>query len=123
MSRLGPYIGGIIRDLGGSLLAPNGPADHIHIATILDQKQPLMEVLGIIKANSSKWIHHTFTELAAFEWQEGYAAFSVSHSATNQVVQYIQRQHEHHAKVGFEQELRALLDRHGIKYDERYLWK
>ncbi len=123
MSRLGPYVGGIIRDLHGDMLAANGPADHIHIATILDQKVPLMDVLGRIKANSSKWIHQTFDGLADFAWQEGYAAFSVSHSASDQVIQYVRRQIEHHSKMDFKQELRALLDRHGIVYDEKYLWK
>jgi REP element-mobilizing transposase RayT len=123
MPRLSPYIGGIIREIGGSMLAANGPADHIHVAAVLDQKLPLMEALNIIKANSSKWIHQNFSELADFAWQEGYAAFSVSHSATNQVVGYVQRQLEHHAKMDFQQELRTLLDRHGIEYDERYLWK
>jgi hypothetical protein len=82
-----------------------------------------MDVLGRIKANSSKWIHQTFDGLADFAWQEGYAAFSVSHSASDQVIQYVRRQIEHHSKMDFKQELRALLDRHGIVYDEKYLWK
>jgi REP element-mobilizing transposase RayT len=45
MQRLREYLGGIIRNLGGQMLAANGPADHVHVATILNQKRPLMDLL------------------------------------------------------------------------------
>ena len=56
-----------------------------------------------------------------FAWQDGYAAFSVSHSVLPRVVGYIETQNEHHRKLSFKEELTVLLKRHGIEYDERYL--
>ncbi len=120
-SRLVPYIGGIIRDLGGQLLTANGPDNHLHVSAVLNQKHALMDVLQEIKGGSSKWMHQTFPLMRDFNWQDGYAAFTVSHSVMPRVVGYIQGQREHHAQKSFEQELIELLEKHGVKYDERYL--
>jgi REP element-mobilizing transposase RayT len=123
MPRLREYFGGIIRELGGRMFTANGPEDHIHIATILTQKLAVMEVLRIIKANSSKWIHETFSDMASFAWQDQYAGFTFAQSGTAQVVAYIDRQIEHHRKVTFQEELIALLEKHEIPYDPKYIWK
>ena len=119
--RLPRYIGGIIRELEGRMLAANGPADHIHIATTLSPKLAVADVLRTIKSNSSKWIHREFAKLRTFAWQDGYATFSVSHSLMPRVVKYVERQQQHHEKLTFREELAALLKRHGIEYDARYL--
>jgi len=121
MPRLREYLGGIIRNLGGQMLAANGPGDHVHLATILNQKRPLMDVLQELKQSSSKWIHQEFPDLRAFAWQDGYAAFTVSHSGMPQVVEYIAQQVPHHHRQTFVEELIALLERHGVQYDERYI--
>jgi REP element-mobilizing transposase RayT len=121
--RLTQYIGGIIRDLGGKMLAGNGPEDHFHVAAILTQKLALMEVLKIVKCRSSQWIHETFDGAGDFDWQDGYGAFTVSHSAMPDVVRYVENQLEHHRKMTFQEELIALLKRHEIEYDERYIWR
>jgi hypothetical protein len=76
-----------------------------------------------VKANSSRWIHERWPELKAFAWQQGYGAFSVSHSAMAQVEKYIREQEEHHHRLSFEEEFLALLKRHNIEFDEHYLWK
>ena len=121
MPRLREYLGGIIRNLGGQMVAANGPADHVHLATILNQKRPLMDILQELKQSSSKWIHQEFPDLRAFAWQDGYAAFTVSHSGMPQVVEYIAQQVPHHRRQTFVEELIALLERHGVQYDERYI--
>jgi len=123
LPRLTQYIGGIVRELGGQMLAGNGPPDHFHIATILDQKRALMDVLSAVKANSSGWIHRTFPQLGDFDWQDGYAAFTVSQSGIAQVVRYVEGQQEHHKKMTFQEELVALLKKHEIPFDERYIWR
>ena len=61
-------------------------------------------------------------ELKNFHWQNGYGAFSVSQSMVDQVKAYIAGQEEHHRKRTFQEEFRIMLDRHGIQYDERYVW-
>ena len=59
---------------------------------------------------------------SSFYWQNGYAAFSVSQSNVSHVTEYIRNQEEHHRTMTFQDELRALFDRHQIEYDERYVW-
>ena len=76
-----------------------------------------------MKANSSGWIHKEFPRRRAFAWQVGYAAFSVSHSQRQTVLDYIANQEEHHRKVSFKEELIAFLKKHQIEYEERYLWE
>jgi hypothetical protein len=61
-------------------------------------------------------------EYADFEWQGGYSDFSVSKSNIEQVQKYIANQEEHHRKISFQDELRTLLRKHGVEFDERYLW-
>jgi putative transposase len=76
----------------------------------------------LLKGGSSKWIHESFPALAGFEWQDGYGAFSVSKSQLSELVAYVANQREHHQVQTFQDEYRAFLERHGIPYDERYLW-
>jgi len=122
LSRTCEYIGGILREQGGKLLAANGTADHVHIAALADPTVAISDLLRTIKTNSSSWIHRTFPDLRDFHWQDGYAAFSVSASVTPRVVSYIRKQAEHHKQTSFMEELVALLDKHGIEYDKRYLF-
>jgi hypothetical protein len=61
-------------------------------------------------------------DLEKFQWQAGYGAFSVSRSKVDQVREYIEGRMEHHKKMTFQEEFRALLDKHGIEFDERYVW-
>ncbi|MFB3880681.1 MAG: transposase [Armatimonadota bacterium] len=60
--------------------------------------------------------------VAGFAWQNGYGVFSISEDQLAAVRQYIQGQSEHHAKITFEEELRELLRRYRVTYDERYVW-
>jgi len=120
--RLLPYLGGALRNEGGTALEVNATPDHVHILAALSQNKAVADVLRAIKANSSGWIHNTFPESSDFAWQAGYGAFSVSESQVEKVRGYIRRQKEHHRHRSFKEEFVALLDAHGIEYDERYLW-
>lgn len=119
MSRLQKYLGGIVRELEGKLLAANGPDDHIHLLLLLSPKKSLIDILRNVKANSSKWIHQTYPHLKNFAWQDGYSAFTVSQSSLNSVIHYIENQVDHHQKMDYHEELIALLKRHQIDYDQR----
>jgi len=55
-------------------------------------------------------------------WQVGYGAFSVSQSNVPHVKAYIANQEEHHRRFSYQDEFRALLRRHEIEFDERYVW-
>ncbi|MCE5325741.1 MAG: IS200/IS605 family transposase [Planctomycetaceae bacterium] len=122
LPRLIEYAGGIIRNRDGKLLAINGASDHMHILVILAPKHAISDQVRDIKAGMSKWIHDNIASLRTFAWQEGYAIFSVSKSVMQTVIDYISSQTEHHHKMTFEEELVALLQKHGIDYDPRYVF-
>jgi putative transposase len=121
-TELHKYISGIIRNLEGSCIEINGTADHLHILSIIPPKISVSDALRSIKAGSSKWIHDSKPESPQFGWQDGYAAFTVSASQVESVRQYIRDQKTHHHVRDYKTELLGLLDKHGIEYDERYLW-
>jgi REP element-mobilizing transposase RayT len=116
------YLGGIVRNLGGEPLANNGVEDHVHMLAKLPGKIAIADAIRDIKANSSKWMHDEGLVSRSFGWQTGYAAFTVSKSGEDAVRRYIADQERHHRKMTFKEELIQLLERHGIEYDERYLW-
>jgi len=118
--RLCEYCGGILRNHGGILHQAGGPADHIHLAITLDPKTSVVETVRTLKTNTSRWIHENFADLQTFAWQDGYAAFSISHSGLPSVMDYIRRQPEHHRKLTFREELEQFFAKHGIPYDPRF---
>jgi putative transposase len=121
-SDLWPYIGGIARKNRMKALAIGGTADHIHALLSLPSMMSFGKAVQLIKGGSSKWIHDTFSKYSKFEWQEGYGAFSVSTSQVTKTATYIETQKEHHRKKSFEEEFLALLDKHRIEYDRRFLF-
>jgi putative transposase len=120
-NRLWPYLGGIARENKMKALAIGGVADHVHMLISLPATLSVSKALQLLKGNSSKWIHETFPKLYLFEWQEGYGAFSVEISAVDATLRYIRDQTEHHRKRSFRDEFVAMLQRHGLDYDERML--
>ena len=120
--RLYQYLGGILREEKCVLLAASGMPDHVHLLISWSKERSVADVLRVIKTNSSRWIHQTFHDQADFAWQAGYAAFAVSQSNLDQVKRYLAKQKEHHHKMTFKDEFIALLKRHGIDYDERYVF-
>ena len=120
--RLHAYMGGILENKKAKLLAAGGIADHVHVLASLHATVSLAELAGALKANSSRWIHENVPPCAAFAWQEGYGAFSVSKSMEPTVKAYVKNQEEHHRQRSFREEFVELLGRHGIRYEERYQW-
>jgi REP element-mobilizing transposase RayT len=120
--RLFPYMGGIIRDLRGTALLINGPADHVHLLTSVPPVVALSDLLRELKAISSAWVNDVFHPHEEFAWQTGYGAFTVSKSAEESVHHYILNQEEHHKRTTFEEEYFAFLKRHAITYDPRFLF-
>jgi putative transposase len=116
------YLGGIVRELGGTALEVGGVADHVHLLVKLTPKIALSDFMRSLKAGSSKWMNEEKMKLRKFGWQDGYAAFTVSKSQAPSVRKYIKSQERHHQRIGYQEEFLELLRRHDIEYDERYLW-
>lgn len=120
--RLYPFMGGILRDLRCDLLAVNGMPDHVHLLVRYRADLSISDMLQHVKGRSSKWANETFPQFGRFYWQEGYGGFTVSSSAVTRVKIYIAEQKERHKRMDFKTEFLALLRRHGIEFDERYVF-
>lgn len=121
-ARLWPFLGGIARQNQMKALEIGGMPDHVHILLSLPSTLSIAKALQLIKGGSSKWVHETFPEHRFFRWQVKYGAFAVSVSQIDNIVQYIKDQEVHHRKMTFQEEFLALLKKHRVEYDERYLW-
>jgi REP element-mobilizing transposase RayT len=120
--RVHAYLATICRDLGGELVHVGGVADHVHIVTTLPRTVAQAQLVEQIKKASSKWIKTLDAPYRGFFWQRGYGAFSVSPSQLGEVLRYVHAQQEHHRTRTFQEEYRDLLRKHGIDFDERYVW-
>ena len=120
--RVWSFLGGIVRENGMNPILIGGMPDHIHIAVGLPATIAVSKAIQQIKGGSSKWLKETFPTMRSFGWQDGYGAFAVSKSALAELTKYIENQREHHRTKTFQEEFVALLVRHGIEYDERYIW-
>lgn len=99
------YISGIITGNNAKSLAVGGRKDHVHAFFGLLVTTCVADIVGIIKANSSKWINEKKFVKGKFQWQSGYGAFSHSRSQRDQVIQYIMKQKEHHRVKTFKEEI------------------
>ena len=116
-------IGDLINETGCKTIIVNGVADHVHCFLALKPTVSVSELLKTVKAKSSKFINDNKFLLDRFEWQEGYGAFSYSHSHINSVYNYIDNQEKHHAKETFREEYIKFLDKFNVAYEERYLFE
>ena len=120
--RLFAYIGGIAREDDIKACAVGGVADHVHALLSLPSTVSVAKGVQLVKGGSSLWIHDTFPGLPAFEWQEGYGAFSVAVSQLDDTIAYIQDQEEHHRRRTFKEEFLLFLQKHALDYDPQHVW-
>jgi putative transposase len=119
--RLYAYLASWIRQQNGIPLAVNGMPEHVHILARLNQNTALAHVLRGSKADSSRWLHQSFPDLAGFAWQTGYAAFTVSRSQEDRVRIYIENQKQHHRDRTYLDEFRTMLQAHGLEVSPEQL--
>lgn len=116
------YITGIIEKKGHKLIAINGMPDHIHIFIGMRPICSLSELVREIKKSSSAFINSKKLPTKTFYWQEGFGAFSYSHSAVRTVYNYVMNQKNHHRDKNFLEEYRQQLRDNEIDFDEKWLF-
>ncbi len=116
------YLGGTCNNLDCPVLRVGGVADHVHILCRFGRDISIAQLVKELKRESSQWIKATFPALVDFYWQSGYGVFSVSESNVEDVRAYVADQVRHHATMSFQDEFRLLLKKHGLTWDERYVW-
>ena len=121
--RLWAYQAGIFDNLECPALIIGGVDDHVHALFSLSKNCALKDIVEEVKKSSSKWMKtKDGADNGLFTWQAGYAGFSVSESNVKVVKEYIRNQAEHHRRITFHDELRLLFQKHGVEFDERYVW-
>jgi len=115
-------LGRISKQLKCAPIVTGGMEDHIHLLARFGRTIAQAEWVKELKRVSNLWLKQEYS-IRTFEWQGGYADFSVSASNLERVKKYIVNQHQHHRKMSFQDELRTLLRRHSVEWDERYIWQ
>src|SRR5579872_3013132 len=101
------YLGGISKTIDCPPLVVGGVEDHVHLLCRFGRTLSQAEWVKELKRVSNLWLQEQGPEYVDFQWQGGYADFSVSQSNLDAVKHYIARQEEHHRKLTFQDELRA----------------
>nr|VFJ64756.1 MAG: REP element-mobilizing transposase RayT [Candidatus Kentron sp. FW] len=117
------FLGGVAKRLGCPPVIIGGTEDHVHLLCRLSRTVSQADFVKELKRVSTIWIKQRNSTLAGFAWQGGYGAFSVGTSNVDSVRKYIAEQEAHHKKWCFRDEYKALLRKHGIEWDERYVWE
>ena len=116
------FLGGISKTLDCPPILVGGMEDHVHLLSRFGRTITQAEWVKELKRLSNLWLKDRDMNYRDFQWQGGYADFSVSQSNLERVRKYIANQESHHRKFSFQDELRSLLRRHKIEWDERYVW-
>jgi putative transposase len=117
------YITGIVQNKNQKMLAINGTKDHIHFLIGMKPSCCLSDLVREIKKSSNSFVNEKNFVKFKFDWQEGFGAFSYSHSALDNVIAYIQNQKNHHKKKSFREEYVDFLMKFKIEYKEEYLFE
>lgn len=121
--KLYKYITGIVQNKKQKMLAVNGIPDHIHFLIGMKPSCCLSDLVREIKKSSNEFVNENKLSKFNFSWQEGFGAFSYSHSQLNDVIAYIMKQKEHHKKRTFKDEYMEFLNHFKVEYEERYLFE
>ena len=116
------YLIAIIQNHGHKVLSIGGMPDHVHVLFGFRPTQSLSDLMQQMKRDSSEWINQNKFAVGKFSWQDGYGAFSYSKSQIQAVINYIEKQEAHHAKLSFTDEYKKMLNLFGVQYDEKFIF-
>jgi putative transposase len=116
------FLGGTSKKLDCPPIIVGGVEDHVHLLCRFGRSITQADWVKELKRISNLWLKDQDDKYRDFEWQKGYADFSVSQSNLEQVKQYIANQEAHHRKMSFQDEVRELLRRHQQEWNEKYFW-
>ncbi len=116
------YMGGIIRNTGGSLIEIGGIANHVHLLIELSNLDRFTALLRNVKSSSTTWLKQKYPDCRFFAWQDGYGSYSVSFSQLERTREYIRKQEEHHQRHSFEEEYLNFLKLNQVQFDPRFVF-
>ncbi|MGB6220619.1 IS200/IS605 family transposase [Haloferula sp.] len=116
------YLAGVVKKLGCQAVEIGGMADHVHLLVVQSRTITIADLVKETKRVSTGWIQEKGGVFTNFRWQAGYGVFSVSQSNVEAVAEYVRNQEEHHRRMTFQDEYRALLKKHAVVVEEMHLW-
>ncbi len=120
--QLHKYITGIVQNNGHKMIAINSATDHLHLFIGTNPVQSISELMRQVKGDSSEFINKKNFIKHKFYWQEGYGAFSNSHSQIDAVAKYIMNQKQHHVNTRFRDEYVDMLKKYKVDYNEQFVF-
>ena len=117
------YINGIVQNKGQKMLAIQGIPNHIHFLIGMKPSCCLSDLVREVKKSSNSFIKEKKFSKFKFDWQEGYGAFSYSHSSLDNIIAYVMNQKEHHKKRTFKEEYMEFLNKFEIEFKDEYLFE
>jgi len=117
------YITGIVQNKDRKMLAINGAQDHIHILIGMKPTCCISDLVREIKKSSNEFIKQKGFVKHKFEWQEGFGAFSYSHSALDKIIGYINNQKVKHQTKTFKEEYTGFLKKFNVDFNDDFLFK
>ena len=93
-----------------------------HVVCGLGRTVSVASLIEHIKTETSKWTKKASIKALSFSWQKGYGAFSISQSNLDAVLDYVERQEEHHRRRSIQGEFQELCKKNEVPIDERYVW-
>ena len=121
LPRIHAYMAEIANNNGHRVVEIGGTPNHVHILISYSVNQSIPCMIRDIKSGTSAMINANGMSSHRFEWQKGYACISVSASHVESVRHYIKNQMQHHYGVSFTEEIKRMLEKAGVRYDERYM--
>ncbi len=117
------YIWGLCQNKGVFLHQVGGTQNHLHLLVDLPPQLSLADFVKILKVSTNHWLkgNQLFPLFAG--WASGYAGLSYAKEDIPNIINYIKNQKQHHCTISWEEELRLLFDKHGIKLNEDYFRK
>lgn len=117
------YVTGIVQNKGQKMIAINGMPDHIHLFIGMKPDCCLSDLVREIKKSTNIYVNENRFTRFNFTWQEGFGAFSYSHSQINEVFKYISNQKGHHKRKSFKEKYLEFLNKYEIEYNQKYLFE
>ena len=116
------YLYGVLKNKSCYSYQINGVEDHLHLVFSLHSSVALADLVKDMKIGSSKFIKEKKLFPGFTGWQTGYAAFTYSIEAKENLVRYVKNQEEHHKLKSYKEELIELLLEHEIEWKDEYLF-
>ena len=116
------YMATILKNWESPVIMIGSVSNHVHILFSLSRNYPVRKITEEVKKSSSKWLKTKDGISPNFHWQNGYGAFSVSQSGLQDVIDYIEKQQDHHRHIPFQEEYRKFLQKYNTEFDARYIW-